>query len=250
MGAKLEKGLFNQENEDDIGRLYGLEQSISQLSRKIDDKVNDLPDHNIIKPKILSYTMQRSKRFSEEYKEARQPGPMSYFINDKSELQNKPGSKMQKYAGGAQRFTGPQYQKPSGPGYYKIAGFSDEVLKKSSKKFQKKKQENASKGISHGMSEIVEYLDDDHQEHREDNLEESDNNASLHNVEYGTRENRKSTSVIGSLTISKDGLFKDSSSGILIKQKSLRENQNNYQVEEFSKKKSSPNYVKPFDSIH
>ena len=94
MGAKFEKGfLGGQDNFDDPGKLHGLEQSVSYLSKNLTKNLNPLPNYSNIKPNLPSYSIPVADRFQSGTLD-KAPGPYSYYPNYNI-LDNKPGSHKQ-----------------------------------------------------------------------------------------------------------------------------------------------------------
>jgi hypothetical protein len=78
-----------------MGKLYGLDQSVTQLSKNINKELTDLPKYNAVKPSLPSYSLSLAPRFQDIHK-ATLPAPDSYLRdNDINELLLKPGSKYQ-----------------------------------------------------------------------------------------------------------------------------------------------------------
>jgi len=78
-----------------MAKLYGLDQSVTQLSKNINKDLTDLPKYNAVKPTLPSYSISVAPRFQEVYK-SNLPAPDSYFKdNIGNEILLKPGSKYQ-----------------------------------------------------------------------------------------------------------------------------------------------------------
>jgi len=84
MRAKLDKqGLSG--DQDESSKVYGLEQSVTYLSKNITKTLNPLPDYSIGKANSPEYTIPRSNRFEVE-KGYDVPGPDNYFREPKQLL--------------------------------------------------------------------------------------------------------------------------------------------------------------------
>jgi hypothetical protein len=78
-----------------MAKLYGLDQSVTQLSKNINKDLTDLPKYNAVKPSLPAYSISMAPRFEEVYK-TNVPAPDSYFRdNNRNEILLKPGSKYQ-----------------------------------------------------------------------------------------------------------------------------------------------------------
>jgi hypothetical protein len=80
-----------QDNFDDPSKLYGLEQSVSYLSKNLTKNLNPLPNYNTIKQNLPAFSMPRAERFETE-RDYKRPGPNSYFPEDTGLFEKKPGS--------------------------------------------------------------------------------------------------------------------------------------------------------------
>ncbi len=68
MGGRYDKGALGtkQNYDEQPGKFYGLEQSLSFLSKNVARSLNKLPDFNIVKNKDPSFSIPRSERFRVE----------------------------------------------------------------------------------------------------------------------------------------------------------------------------------------
>jgi hypothetical protein len=71
--------------QDESSKVYGLEQSVTYLSKNITKSLNPLPDYSIGKPNAPTFSIPRSDRFNIE-KGYDLPGPDNYFKEPKSIL--------------------------------------------------------------------------------------------------------------------------------------------------------------------
>lgn len=94
MLGKSDKGFLNiQENYDDPTKLYGLEQSVSYLSKNLTKNLNPIPDLTVFKPNLPSYSIPKGERFVPD-KILNVPGPGIYYEMTNG-YDDKPGSKKQ-----------------------------------------------------------------------------------------------------------------------------------------------------------
>jgi len=68
MGGRYDKGSMavKQNYDEQPGKFYGLEQSLSFLSKNVARSLNKLPNFNSVKAKEPSYSIPRSERFHSE----------------------------------------------------------------------------------------------------------------------------------------------------------------------------------------
>ena len=68
MGGRYDKGSMGakQNYDEQPGKFYGLEQSLSFLSKNVARSLNKLPDFNVIKPKEPAYSIPKNERFHGE----------------------------------------------------------------------------------------------------------------------------------------------------------------------------------------
>jgi hypothetical protein len=92
MKGRYETGTYTQDNNYEIGKLYGLDQSVSQLSKNLNKDLTDLPKYNAVKPSLPAYSIGTAPRFQEENEKMQVPAPNSYYNLDNNELFMKPGS--------------------------------------------------------------------------------------------------------------------------------------------------------------
>ena len=64
--------------QDEASRVYGLEQSVTYLSKNITKSLNPLPDYSVGKPNAPVFSIPRSERFEIE-KGYDIPAPDRYF---------------------------------------------------------------------------------------------------------------------------------------------------------------------------
>jgi hypothetical protein len=55
-------------NQDDPNKLYGLEQTISYLSKNMNKNINPIPDYSIGKPDLPAYSFPKGERFFSDRK--------------------------------------------------------------------------------------------------------------------------------------------------------------------------------------
>jgi hypothetical protein len=72
-------------DQDEASKVYGLEQSVTYLSKNITKTLNPLPDYSVGKPNPPMFSIPRNERFGIE-KGYDIPGPDNYFRESPSLL--------------------------------------------------------------------------------------------------------------------------------------------------------------------
>lgn len=70
-------------DQDESSKVYGLEQSVTYLSKSITKTINPLPDYHVGKPDSPIYSIPRGNRFEIE-KNYAVPGPDTYFTDSQN----------------------------------------------------------------------------------------------------------------------------------------------------------------------
>ena len=77
-----------QNNQEDPNKLYGLEQSVSYLSKNITKSINPLPDYSIGKANLPEFSFPKGERFMTD-KKCEIPPPDYYFRESLPNLYDK-----------------------------------------------------------------------------------------------------------------------------------------------------------------
>ena len=77
MRGRYDKGFLGNIDTNDEQKIYGLDSSVSYLSKNLSKEIHALPNYNTIKESMPSFSIPKAKRFESENLE-NLPGPGSY----------------------------------------------------------------------------------------------------------------------------------------------------------------------------
>ena len=98
MKGRYDKGfLASPDNFDDPTKLHGLEQSVSYLSKNLTKNLNPLPNYNVVKANLPSFSIPKADRFPlQDAQDQFGSERMNPFQDDLQGLiESKPGSYLQ-----------------------------------------------------------------------------------------------------------------------------------------------------------
>ena len=84
MRGRYDKGFLGN-IDDDNNKMYGLDNSVSYLSKNLSKEINALPNYGVVKENLPSFSIPKAKRFESERLE-KMPGPGAYDPIDEEEL--------------------------------------------------------------------------------------------------------------------------------------------------------------------
>lgn len=77
-----------KENYEESGKSYGLEQSVSYLSKNINKSLNPLPDYSVGKSNLPAFSFSRGERFLFD-RNSTNPAPDCYYTEELTCLKDK-----------------------------------------------------------------------------------------------------------------------------------------------------------------
>jgi hypothetical protein len=84
MRGRYDKGFLGNIQEDS-NKMYGLDNSVSYLSKNLSKEMNALPNYSVVKENLPSFSISKAKRFESERLE-KMPGPGAYDPIDDEEV--------------------------------------------------------------------------------------------------------------------------------------------------------------------
>jgi hypothetical protein len=84
MRGRYDKGFLGH-IDDDQNKMYGLDNSVSYLSKNLSKEINPIPNYGVVKENLPSFSIPKARRFESERLE-KMPGPGAYDPIDEEEL--------------------------------------------------------------------------------------------------------------------------------------------------------------------
>jgi hypothetical protein len=81
MRGRFDKGFLGNIEAEDNNNVYGIDQSVSYLSKNLNNGIHPLPNYANIRANLPSYSIPKAQRFDSGLN-AKVPGPGAYYIMD------------------------------------------------------------------------------------------------------------------------------------------------------------------------
>jgi hypothetical protein len=81
MRGRFDKGIFGNIENEDTGNLYGIDQSVSYLSKNLNNGIYPIPNYANVRGNLPSYSIPKAQRFASGSLH-NIPGPGAYYPID------------------------------------------------------------------------------------------------------------------------------------------------------------------------